>query len=185
MEEYDATALLNAPFTVWLVNSAKAVLDEAGALTDLVIPDPDGLNKAVAQSRVLHPHKLTGPDIKFLRSALGMKSKDLAAVLAVTPEHMSRSEAGDKVLSPQTEMLLRIYTFVKTLPFTPKKRAAAEKVAEQVGDVFSSLSIKAAHPIEDKMVLYFERRSRIPVGELEHGDDDKGCWEEPSKNIAA
>jgi transcriptional regulator with XRE-family HTH domain len=183
LDSYDATTLLNAPFKVFLLDSVKQILDSNGKVIEIVIPDPDGLVKAVAQSRVLHPHKLAGPDLKFLRSALGLKSKDLASRIAVTPEHMSRLEAGEKVLSPQSEMLVRIFTFVSTLPFTPKRMVDAEKVAEEVSKVFCSLSIVAVHSIDDDIELRFVRCAPSEAGDPEQ--DEKGLWDVPIDPIAA
>jgi DNA-binding transcriptional regulator YiaG len=187
LEIFDATEMLNAPFRVLLSNSARAILDGEGNVQEVFIPDPEGLVKAVAQSRVLHPHKLNGADLRFLRSALQLKSKELAKRIAVTAEHMSRWERGEKPLSPQSEMLIRIFTYVSTLPFTTCKRAAAEKIADQVGKVFGSLNITPVHDIDDEISFVFER---VPIdcegGDHSHTlDGDNGLWDEPSPRKAA
>ncbi len=57
-EVYDATAMLGTPFTVLLKNSVSLVIAEDGEVLETIIPDPDGLVKAVAQYRVLHERKL-------------------------------------------------------------------------------------------------------------------------------
>ena len=182
LETFDATTLLKAPFTVILTNSAKQVLDNDGNVIETIIPDPEGLVKAVAQSRVLHKHKLNGAELRFLRSALGLKSKELAREISVTPEHMSRLEAGDKVLSPQSEMLVRIYTFVSVVPITKRKMGEA---AILVAKLFGKRSIAPCHPIDENITLYFERISHAPsTGDPGDGDDD-GLWDEPPNPIAA
>ena len=180
LDTYDATALLNAPFKVLLAHSAKEVRDMKGKLIEVIIPDPEGLVKAVAQTRVLHPHKLNGMELRFIRSALGLKSKELARAIDVTPEHMSRLEAGDKVLSPQSEMLVRIYTFVSTLPFTTKKKAEASIVADLVGKMFGTLSIKPCHPVGEAVELVLTRVTRpAEAGDFEV-DAESGLWDEPT-----
>jgi transcriptional regulator with XRE-family HTH domain len=183
LEAYDATEVLNTPFTVILKCSAKQVLDDAGNVVETIIPDPEGLVKAVAQARVLHAHKLNGAELKFLRSALGLKSKELGKAIAVTPEHMSRLEAGDKVMSPQSEMLVRIFTYVSTLPFTIRKEEEALKIATQVGNVFGGLSIKSCYAAEEKITLTLVRVPRdCPADD---SDFENGLWDEPADAVAA
>ncbi len=182
LDTFDATMLLNAPFTVILRKSAKQVVDSNGRVIETIIPDPEGLVKAVAQARVLHKHKLSGGELKFLRSALGLKSKELARAIAVTPEHMSRLEAGEKVLCPQSEMLVRIFTFVSTVQFTKRKMGEA---ATLVANVFSKLSISPCHIIDEKISLYFERVTRTSSAGDPGDSDGEGLWEEPSNSIAA
>lgn len=181
LETFDATTLLKAPFTVILKNSAKHVLDNDGKVIEIIIPDPEGLVKAVAQSRVLHKHKLSGSELKFLRSALGLKSKELAREISVTPEHMSRLEAGERVLSPQSEMLVRIYTFVSVVPFTKRKMGEA---ATLVARLFGKLSIAPCHPVGEKITLYFERIARTPSAGDPEDSDEVGLWDEPANPIA-
>lgn len=183
LETFDATALLKAPFTVILKNSAKQVVDGEGKVIEIIIPDPEGLVRAVAQARVLHEHKLNAADLKFLRLALGLKSKELADVISVTPEHVSRLEAGDKVLSPQSEKLVRIYTFVSTVPFTKRK---LEEAVSIVAKVFGKLSIAPCHLIDETIVFRFERIAiATPAGDPGCDDGVDGLWDEPSEPVAA
>ena len=190
LDYYDATHILNAPFTVILRKSVKQMPpNSVGSKPHVFIPDPEGLIKAVAQARVLHPQKLTGPDIRFLRGALERKSKEFAKLINVTPEHLSRLESGGKVMSPQSEMLVRVFTFAYTIPFTPKKEAGGEEIAQLVSDFFSDFSIVPVRLAEDRLELSFRRISSKPnAGDEECGCDD-GLWDqpppEPSEPIAA
>ena len=95
---------------------------------------------------------------------------------------MSRLEAGDKVLSPQSEMLVRIYTFVSIVTFTKQKMGEA---AILVAKVFGKLSITPCHLIDEKIVLYFERIARTPSAGDPGDSDSDGLWEEPPNPIAA
>lgn len=175
---YDATDLLNTPFNVVLKHSVKNVLNPKGEVQEVIVPDPDGLVKAVAQARALHHHKLSGPELKFIRAALGMKAKDLAKTIALSPEHLSRVEAGKLVLSPQSEMLVRIFTYVSTMPANPMKDA--QRIAKQVGEVFSTMHIKPCHHLDDKVSIVLTR-VQCEDGGIEDSD---GTWDEPS-DIAA
>jgi DNA-binding transcriptional regulator YiaG len=177
LAEYDATHVLKSPFKVILTNSVYKVFNKERDLVETVIPEPKQLLKAVALARVLHPHKLNGANIKFLRSAIGEKSKDLAGHIGVSPEHLSRCENGLHPLSPQSERLVRVYVFVLTLPFTPKKNESASQAVERINDVFGGLYVQPAHSIDDELVLSFSLRHR---GDGAGGGvaDDSELWDD-------
>ncbi len=172
LASFDATTLLNAPFKVVLVESVKQELDEDGSLKEIVVPNPQALVKAVAQARALHPHKLNGAELKFLRTAMGIKAKDLAKAVALTPEHYSRCESDKTVLSPQSEMLIRVFTYVTTLSFSGSKKDVAV-VAEKIRDVFVAFNIRACRLVGDDVVVYLTL-SRDESCNI----DDEGSWDE-------
>ena len=101
---YDAK-VLGAPFPVFLVNGFETKIDPATKKTLTEIHDLPGLLAAVVKARIFHEQKLAGPDLKFIRSALCVKSGVLAKMIGVTPEHYSRCEAGTKVMSAAQEKL--------------------------------------------------------------------------------
>jgi DNA-binding transcriptional regulator YiaG len=68
----------------------------------------EGLIAAVAVARVVAPQKLRGRDVRFLRKALGWSSRELAAMLEVRDETVSRWENGREPLGPTSEKLLRL-----------------------------------------------------------------------------
>ncbi|MHB8384144.1 MAG: helix-turn-helix domain-containing protein [Candidatus Binataceae bacterium] len=68
----------------------------------------EGLIAAVAVARVVAPQKLRGRDVRFLRKALGWSSKELAAMLEVRDETVSRWENEKEPLGPTSEKLLRL-----------------------------------------------------------------------------
>lgn len=72
-----------------------------------IVPDEEGLVAVVAMTRALMPEKLNGREIKFLRKALDMASKEFADELEVTPETVSRWENDAAVMGPISEKLLR------------------------------------------------------------------------------
>ena len=79
---------LGTSFKVVLIDSVTCSVGENGK--EFLIPDYQGLIKQIAVSRAAHPAKLKAGDIKFLRKNLGLRSKELASKLDVSPEHMSR-----------------------------------------------------------------------------------------------
>lgn len=185
LHSFDATSVLNSPFKVVLIDAVYQSLDDSGNIVDTVIPNPDGLLKAVAQARVLHPHKLNGKELKFLRSALGVKANYFARRIALSPEHLSRCEAGVHPLKQQSEMLARIFVFVSALPFTSKRSAKAAEIGGLVSKVFEEISIKAAHPADDRIEFEFvlDRRSD-DAGPLCPANDDDEVWDQPPLKCA-
>ncbi len=73
-----------------------------------LIPDLPGLIAAAAVSRATIPVKLTGNDIRFMRKALSLTAKQLASLLRVTEEAISRWENGKQPIGPASETLLRL-----------------------------------------------------------------------------
>jgi DNA-binding transcriptional regulator YiaG len=165
---YDATQMLNAPFKVLLRNSVKQLVAKDGTVIETFVPDPLGLIKAVAQARALHPHKLDAKELKFIRSALGLKSFELAEAIAVSPEHLSRVEGGKAVLSPQSEMLVRIFTYITSLPEHPNKNVTLR--AKQVGLVFGAVNIKSCHSIDDEIIVTLSR-TLVAVSDGQENDE--------------
>ena len=105
---------LGAPFDVYLANGVEEEIDIQTGKKFTVIRDLPGLMATVVRARVFHHRKLSGDDMKFVRTAVGLKSKVLAAAIDLSPEHYSRCEAGDKTLSPTAEKLYRGYVFLAT-----------------------------------------------------------------------
>lgn len=68
----------------------------------------EGLIAAVAVARVAAARKLAGAEVRFLRKALGWSSKELAAMLEVRDETVSRWENGKEPIGPTSEKLLRL-----------------------------------------------------------------------------
>src|SRR6266851_2551895 len=85
---------LGAPFKVTLWGCVTLGIDPATAEEKINVPDVVGLINAVVRARVNHPRKLNGEELKFIRHALGVKAKVLAHFLDMSPEHLSRCEAG-------------------------------------------------------------------------------------------
>ena len=59
------------------------------------IPHVEELNQTIAEALANKATLLTGPEIRFLRNRAGFSAKKFAALLNVTPEHLSRIENSD------------------------------------------------------------------------------------------
>lgn len=172
VDQFDAVEL-GAPFKVILHKAVEVTKDKnTGAMVKYSIPDLDGLLKTIAISRVLHSRKLTGPDIKFLRKAVGLRQKDVAKSIEMSAEHLSRCESGALVMSPASEKLLRIY-IIKAVANLHKLNAcsAKTKVEDALERLFCSIKAVSVHNAGDVLELHF-CRSR---GTKDAGNDN-GEW---------
>ena len=148
---YEASGL-GAPFKVILEQAAKVeTCAKCGVMLGTYIPDMEGLFHAVVFTRALEPRKLLGAEIRFMRKAMSWKAKDLAKHLGITAEHLSRCESGEKVMSPGTEKLFRLYALLKT----PDKSAL-----DEIGParIFDLIEIEAAWDKSKPLIFYFVRR---------------------------
>jgi putative zinc finger/helix-turn-helix YgiT family protein len=74
---------------------------------EVAIPRPDALHRTIAAAVIRKGAILSGPELAFLRSELGMTGKTLARTLGVTPESISRWENEAVPLSPTIDHLVR------------------------------------------------------------------------------
>lgn len=188
---------LGGSFKVILVDSAKCRYDENTGKERIDIPDYDGLIGAIATLRAINDRKLSGRDIKFLRKHLGMKAKDLAVHLDVSPEHLSRCENEEKVLSGNSEKILRL--LVLSRPFhvlenlmteadknDPKKLRALVSYAELISEIISKMKIASVY--NDISPIVFRLNFRSTSSSCYVGNDnDDGNWHHPKlpSSIAA
>lgn len=92
-----------------LLDSAREIQQDGE--TAVTVPDPEGLEAAVAVARITMPPKLNGQEIRFLRRAIGQKANSLADFLDVAPETFSRWENGKDPISQNPERILRLRVF--------------------------------------------------------------------------
>jgi len=104
VEEYKDDTL---GIPVVLKNSViREVCTECGEKT-IEIPGDDKLAAAVAITRILIPVRLNGQEIRFLRKAMGLKSKELAKKMGAEPATMSRWENNGQACGGYADKVLR------------------------------------------------------------------------------
>ena len=192
LHSYDADSL-GAPFKVTLIDSVTEEVDPTSGEKLITIPDLNGLVRAVVHSRVCDPRKLTGPELKFVRLALDVQANKLAAFLSVTPEHLSRCEAGAKTLSPANEKALRAFSFLaaasenarNVLDGFLESRDAAEvtdeikNVAVDLMKFFFSMKIMPIFDVAEELGYEFTRCHRRQKNCVEDMTD--GAWKPQQK----
>lgn len=75
---------------------------------EVSLPGIEELHRLIARAVMRKRHGLSGPEVRFLRKWLGWSGKGFAEVMGVTPETVSRWEAGSLRIGPQAERLLRL-----------------------------------------------------------------------------
>lgn len=81
--------------------------------TEIVIPNPDKLHRALAHYVAVKAGSLLPVEIRYLRKWLGWSGADFAKHFEVNPETVSRWENGKKNMGPVAERLLRVFVMIK------------------------------------------------------------------------
>lgn len=172
---------LRAPFKVFLNRSVKVTIDKTtGKQLSYQIPDVDGLVQAIVISRVLHPRRLNGGELKFLRKAVEMQQKELAENMELSVEYLSRCENNMHVMSPQTEKLMRVY-FLKTAVKLHKMNSceAKTRLDEWLDKLFDDHKPISVFDPDDALEFHFYHgkkasKNKGPAAKA----DDPGQWDE-------
>jgi DNA-binding transcriptional regulator YiaG len=75
----------------------------------VTIPNINGLHKAIAHGIVSRQTGMTGGELRFLRSELGLTQAELAGVLHREALSVSRWERGECPIDNNAEALVRLY----------------------------------------------------------------------------
>ena len=101
--------------------------------TEAVIPNVEGLHRALARGVVRQKARLAPTEIRFLRKFLGLSGVEFARHVGVEPETVSRWESGAARMGATAERLLRWFVATREperdLPldlFTPSGNAPAK-----------------------------------------------------------
>lgn len=76
--------------------------------SEVVIPKPNQLGDLLARQLIQKRDRLVGPEIRFLRTHLGLPGAELARRMGVSPETISRWENGKDTMGPVADRLLRL-----------------------------------------------------------------------------
>lgn len=88
--------------------------------TFVEIPRINELHLLIGKTLVCKKEQLSGPEVKFLRKEIGMKSKDMASALSMVPETYSRWENGKQEVAPCHDKALRMMYVVNACENTGK-----------------------------------------------------------------
>lgn len=88
------------------IEGIALVVDDAGE-TVYSIPHITGLHRAIAKSIVSHEHGISPPELRFLRTEMGMTQAELATTLYLDRQAIGRWERGECPIDPRAEALIR------------------------------------------------------------------------------
>lgn len=99
-----------------------------------IIPKMAELHRVIATSLLQKKESLRGDEIKFLRKNAGFAAQDFAALLGITPSHLSRIENGKtKQLGSSADRLARLVAKAQIkgdVTFEALKELASERVLQ-------------------------------------------------------
>lgn len=185
LKEYVADEI-GAPFRVLLKDSVCAGVDLDTGAKRVQIPDLKGLISEVVRLRVTDARKMSGEDIRFVRRALALQAKWLAAYLDVTPEHYSRWESGGRVMPSATERCFRLFAFAATLVEEPEALASypeknsklmksnkkSEELAKNFVDTFLRMKIDPVRDADDQISYVLLRNPQPQICASDQGAVD-------------
>ncbi|WP_295320892.1 helix-turn-helix transcriptional regulator [uncultured Sphingopyxis sp.] len=188
---------LGAPFKVILKDSVKQQIDKStGKVLNTTIPNPRDLLRKVALHRLAHPRKLNGEEIKFVRKALKIKAKDLAEMIDISVEHMSRCESGERILSPGIEKCLRLAIILHVFdiedeignnedePSLKKELEAYRDAVNKLKNVFRDIDISCVHSADKPLSMTFSVRKSDETRDSQEQTEEQ--WDEaPRESMAA
>lgn len=170
---------LGTPFKVVLHKAVRVTFNDRNEAISYSIPDLDGLLRATVIARILHERKLSGSDIRFVRRAIGVKQKDVARSIEMSPEHLSRCEAGNLVMSPTSEKLLRIFALKTVVKLNRIKACEAKtKLEDALDKLFEVMKPISAHSVEHVLEFHFRRTRPSSDVEGDDADDVGGQWDD-------
>lgn len=92
-----------------LIRGANFVTDDAGEQV-ITIRNIDGLHRAIATGIIMKTARLTGRELRFLRTEMGMTQAGLAAIVHRAPLAISRWERGEvEQIDTNAETLIRLH----------------------------------------------------------------------------
>lgn len=178
IDQYEAYEL-GAPFKIVLHN---AVVSKKNTRTNRVkyqIPDLEGLLWATALARILHPQKLSGRELKYLRKVSRLKQKALAQKVRISAEHLSRCESEQMVLSPPCESLARVQ-ILKTLyeDTVDVSNEHRSRYLEALRQVLDCNGVIPAHDVDDRIELHFYRVKNSSACQEKYDDGAREHWDD-------
>ena len=91
-----------------LIEGAHIVHDDAGERC-MTIPNVNGLHKAIAHGVITRQGSMTGRELRFLRTELGMTQAELGEMLHCAPLTVSRWERNETAIDSNAEALIRLH----------------------------------------------------------------------------
>jgi len=120
--------------TLWLKGITVYRCRKCGAeLPDL--PNPRFLHRGIADWLTQHLFPLTGPEFRFLRKQMGLSTKDLAEIMGVRRESVTRWETGGERIGATSDRLIRLVYGVWCAPDEGKLPPNLQRIRETLTSI--------------------------------------------------
>ena len=90
-----------------IIEGVDLLADDAGDEC-VTIPNINGLHRAIALGIVTKRSGLTGPELRFLRTEMGLTQSELAALVHREPLAVSRWERNEVIIDSNAETVIRL-----------------------------------------------------------------------------
>jgi DNA-binding transcriptional regulator YiaG len=91
-----------------MIDGVNLLADDAGERC-MVIPNINGLHKAISHGIVVRRESMSGRELRFIRTEMGMTQAELANMLHREPLAVSRWERAESPIDANAEALVRLY----------------------------------------------------------------------------
>jgi len=103
----------NGALQVLLVGVSKYECSKCG-YSEIEVPRVEDLHLVLRRTIAERTERLSGPEIRFLRKSLGWSGNDLADLIGVSRETISRWETSHREIPQPAERLLRLLVMTKS-----------------------------------------------------------------------
>lgn len=103
------------------------------------IPNPNDLHKVIATGIVAHPKGMSGKELRFLRTEMGLTQAELAKLVHFDTQTVARWEKGKWTIDSAAEVLVRML--------------AVERLELELGDTIEALSERCVPTIEAQRIV--------------------------------
>jgi transcriptional regulator with XRE-family HTH domain len=135
-----------------VISGLEVFLDDEGDET-IQIPYINDLHRAIASGIVLHNQGISGAELRFLRSEMGMTQAELAALVHKDKQSIGRWERAEWEIDGSSETIIR--------------KLAIEKLDLDVDDGIDVLSKKSVATVHDQTISIVANDSTYSLEELQ------------------
>lgn len=95
-----------------IIHGVEFIVDDDGEKV-VSIPNINGLHRAIAKSILLRRNSLSGKELRFIRTEIGLTQAELAAIVHREPLAVSRWERGECPIDNNIEAIIRLVAMEK------------------------------------------------------------------------
>ncbi len=145
--------------SVYLVNGYEIVERPQGK--KIIIPDIDGLHKAIGRLLATEKKRLSGKDIRFLRTEMLMSQSVLAQLLQVDEQTVARWEKGRSRIPGNASVMLRVM-YLEHIGDNERISDLLRKIADIEDRIDRRLSLEETNGSWDKNSKPLDRAQNAP-----------------------